>query len=130
MNTLAELARLHSTLGYNQIGHLQRLVASWGPLADLCFADLLLLVPDTSLPAPERRTRDGDPATTPRAAAPGNSIPAPDGAPGPDGGGLAPRPAAVPSGRRPAYRRPLPPWTHATGRSGLRLRGPFDDVTR
>ncbi|CAA9248050.1 MAG: Serine phosphatase RsbU, regulator of sigma subunit [uncultured Acidimicrobiales bacterium] len=49
MATVAELARLHTGLSYAQVGHLQRLVASWGPLADLCFADLLLLVPDTSL---------------------------------------------------------------------------------
>jgi hypothetical protein len=45
MAMLAELARLHTDLDHHQIGHLQRLVASWGPLADLCFADLLLLVP-------------------------------------------------------------------------------------
>ena len=45
MATLAELARQHTELAHHEIGHLQRLVASWGPLADLCFADLLLLVP-------------------------------------------------------------------------------------
>ena len=55
MATLAELARRHTDLTFSQIGHLQRLVASWGPLADLCFADLLLLVPDTTVVTPERR---------------------------------------------------------------------------
>ncbi len=55
MATLAELARLHTGLAPGQVGHLQRLVASWGPLADLCFADLLLLVPDTAAATPERR---------------------------------------------------------------------------
>ena len=55
MATLAELARLHTELSWSQVGHLQRLVASWGPLADLCFADLLLLVPDTALETSEHR---------------------------------------------------------------------------
>jgi two-component system, sensor histidine kinase PdtaS len=43
--SLAELTRIHSTLDAPRVAHLQRLVASWGPLADLCFADLLLFVP-------------------------------------------------------------------------------------
>ena len=42
MASLAEFARLHTRLGDPEIDHLQRLVASWGPLADLCFADILL----------------------------------------------------------------------------------------
>lgn len=33
---------MHTDLGPLEIDHLQRLVASWGLLADLCFADLLL----------------------------------------------------------------------------------------
>jgi two-component sensor histidine kinase len=45
MATLAELARARTTLDVPETAHLQRLVAAWGPLADLCFADLLLLVP-------------------------------------------------------------------------------------
>jgi two-component system, sensor histidine kinase PdtaS len=45
MATLAELARSHTDLDDGSIDHLSRLVASWGPLADLCFADLLLLAP-------------------------------------------------------------------------------------
>jgi len=45
MATLAELARSQTELGGPALAHLQRLVASWGPLADLCFADLLLFVP-------------------------------------------------------------------------------------
>ena len=44
MATLPELARL-TRLDAPSVDHLQRLVASWGFLADLCFADLLLFVP-------------------------------------------------------------------------------------
>src|SRR5919199_1656309 len=44
MATLPELARL-TTLDAPSVDHLQRLVGSWGFLADLCFADLLLFVP-------------------------------------------------------------------------------------
>jgi two-component sensor histidine kinase/PAS domain-containing protein len=43
MATVAELARARTALSGAQTAHLQRLVAAWGPLADLCFADLLLL---------------------------------------------------------------------------------------
>jgi two-component sensor histidine kinase len=42
MASLAELARFHTRLRPIEIDHLQRLVASWGLLADLCFADLML----------------------------------------------------------------------------------------
>ena len=44
MATVAELAR---SIGLETpaIAHLQRLVASWGLLSDLCFADLLLYAP-------------------------------------------------------------------------------------
>ncbi len=45
MASLSELARLHTDLGPAPVAHLQRLVASWGVLADLCFADLLLHAP-------------------------------------------------------------------------------------
>ncbi|MGH9242832.1 MAG: sensor histidine kinase [Acidimicrobiales bacterium] len=45
MASLAELARLHTDLDALQVGHLQRLVAGWGMLADFCFADLLLFAP-------------------------------------------------------------------------------------
>ncbi|MGH9182763.1 MAG: sensor histidine kinase [Acidimicrobiales bacterium] len=45
MAGLVELARSLTGLGGAPLAHLQRLVVSWGPLADLCFADLLLLVP-------------------------------------------------------------------------------------
>jgi two-component sensor histidine kinase len=45
MATLAELARDYTTLDGPTLGHLQRLVASWGMLSDFCFADLLLFVP-------------------------------------------------------------------------------------
>jgi two-component sensor histidine kinase/PAS domain-containing protein len=42
---LAELAHTHGGIEGPALAHLHRLVASWGPLADLCFADLLLFVP-------------------------------------------------------------------------------------
>ena len=45
MATLPQLARLHTRLSADELSHLTRLVASWGILADLCFADLLLFVP-------------------------------------------------------------------------------------
>lgn len=45
MATLDELARLHTGLEPTGLGHLKRLVGAWGMLSDLCFADLLLLVP-------------------------------------------------------------------------------------
>jgi len=42
MATLADFAREHTRLDAGEVSQLQRLVASWGLLADLCFADLLL----------------------------------------------------------------------------------------
>jgi len=45
MASLAELARTHTRLDAPAISHLQRLVAGWGLLSDLCFADLLLFAP-------------------------------------------------------------------------------------
>ncbi len=45
MGGLAELARTHGGIEGPALAHLHRLLASWGPLADLCFADLLLFVP-------------------------------------------------------------------------------------
>lgn len=45
MASLVELARTSTALGPAEVEHLQRLVASWGMLADFCFADLLLVVP-------------------------------------------------------------------------------------
>ena len=47
MATTTELARYYTRLDPPAVDHLQRLVASWGLLADLCFADLLLYVPST-----------------------------------------------------------------------------------
>ncbi|MBM3685304.1 MAG: ATPase [Actinobacteria bacterium] len=46
MFSLAELARVHSTIGEDDIEHLQRLVAGWALLSDLSFSDLLLVVPE------------------------------------------------------------------------------------
>jgi two-component sensor histidine kinase len=45
MATLADLVQEHTDLGEPVVTHLQRLVAGWGVLSDLCFADLLLFVP-------------------------------------------------------------------------------------
>jgi two-component sensor histidine kinase len=45
MATLPELARQHTNLEGEALAQLTRLVAAWGILADLCFADLLLFVP-------------------------------------------------------------------------------------
>jgi two-component sensor histidine kinase len=45
MASAVDLARTHAHLDGPRLAHLQRLVASWGPLSDLCFADLLLWVP-------------------------------------------------------------------------------------
>src|SRR3954452_11221012 len=45
MASLAELARLRTGLDGPAITHLQRLVGTWGLLADFCFADLLLYAP-------------------------------------------------------------------------------------
>src|SRR6476661_3392363 len=45
MASLAELARLRTDLEGQQLAHLQRLVGTWGLLADFCFADLLLYAP-------------------------------------------------------------------------------------
>ena len=44
---LAELARAGTALDERSIDHLHRLVASWAPLADLSFGDLLLYAPCT-----------------------------------------------------------------------------------
>ena len=45
MASLSDIARGHTELGSEEREHLRRLVAAWGPVADLCFADLLLVAP-------------------------------------------------------------------------------------
>ena len=45
MPTPAELALSHTDLKPEELEHLQRLLGSWGVLADLSFSDLLLYVP-------------------------------------------------------------------------------------
>jgi two-component sensor histidine kinase len=45
MTTIGELARQHTDLSKEQIGHLVNLASEWGMLADVCFADLLMYVP-------------------------------------------------------------------------------------
>ena len=51
MSSLAELARAYASLSAGEVAHLQRLVASWGLAADLCFADLLMYVPADDVPS-------------------------------------------------------------------------------
>ena len=45
MAVIGDLLAEHTNLKGPVVGHLQRLVSSWGTLSDLCFADLLLFVP-------------------------------------------------------------------------------------
>ncbi len=45
MTSFAEVAKIETRLAPGAVGHLQRLVASWGLVADFCFSDLLLFVP-------------------------------------------------------------------------------------
>ena len=45
MASLNDIVRNHTDMEPNEREHLRRLVGSWGPLADLCFADLLLFAP-------------------------------------------------------------------------------------
>lgn len=45
MALLGDLVAEHTNLTGLVVGHLQRLVSSWGTLSDLCFADLLLFAP-------------------------------------------------------------------------------------
>ncbi len=52
MAGLEELARSDTALDERSIDHLHRLVASWAPLADLSFGDLLLYAPCASGRAP------------------------------------------------------------------------------
>ena len=61
MASLAEIVRRQSRLSLAEIVHLQRLVASWGMLADFCFSDLLLFVPmSTPHPSIEANPSAGD----------------------------------------------------------------------
>lgn len=54
MASLADLAGVHTDLSSEEIEHLQRLVASWGLLADLSFSDLMIF-------APQRHEIDAEP---------------------------------------------------------------------
>ena len=45
MTTFGELARARTSLAGDDLEHMRRLVATWRPLADLSFSDLLLLAP-------------------------------------------------------------------------------------
>ena len=57
MATPAELAFERTPLDEVQLGHLQRLLGTWGILADLSFSDLVLLAPMAS--APGEQLSDG-----------------------------------------------------------------------
>ena len=48
MASFAELAREHLSLGPAPTAHLQRLIRSWGLLADLSFSDVLLFAPTSA----------------------------------------------------------------------------------
>jgi len=72
MASLGELARARTAIGRDGIEHLQRLVASWGLLADFCFADLLLFVPVS----PSARPAAGPVAASELLAGPGSVDPA------------------------------------------------------
>ncbi len=48
MATLAEIARRYTDVDEADLGHLQRLIGQWAPLADMSFADLMLLLPVTN----------------------------------------------------------------------------------
>jgi len=48
MATLAEFIRQHTDLSKEDSTHLQQLIGEWGMLADLCFADMLLYLPQES----------------------------------------------------------------------------------
>ncbi|MGA1353035.1 MAG: histidine kinase N-terminal domain-containing protein, partial [Ilumatobacteraceae bacterium] len=45
MPTLVELTANHTTLADDDVEHLGSLIAEWGMLADISFADLLLYAP-------------------------------------------------------------------------------------
>jgi two-component system, sensor histidine kinase PdtaS len=57
VTTPAELAFQRTNLDEVQLGHLQRLLGTWGILADLSFSDLVLLAPMP--PAVRENTEDG-----------------------------------------------------------------------
>ncbi len=50
MATPAELAFERTNLNEQQLGHLQRLLGTWGILADFSFSDLVLLAPMAMVP--------------------------------------------------------------------------------
>ncbi len=68
MSTLAELARARTGLSQAEVTHLQRLVASWNLVADLCFADLLLYVPESLVHVAAGGTRGAGGAVAAEAA--------------------------------------------------------------
>ena len=54
MATPAELAFERTNLDEDQLAHLQRLLGTWGILADLSFSDLVLMAPMAPGPDPIR----------------------------------------------------------------------------
>ncbi|HEX3393191.1 MAG TPA: histidine kinase N-terminal domain-containing protein [Acidimicrobiales bacterium] len=65
MASIDDLART-TDLDGSALAHIQRLTASWGFLADLSFADLLLYVPEKAEVAEEPGAADGDGPVPPR----------------------------------------------------------------
>ncbi|MFN0027664.1 MAG: sensor histidine kinase [Acidimicrobiales bacterium] len=57
MYSLSEVARVHTGLDEADIDHLQRLVASWGLMADLSFTDLVLFAACVGQPNPDPAAR-------------------------------------------------------------------------
>ena len=45
MASISDIVRRHTDFDDDDLQHIRRLVRSWGPLADLCFADMLLFAP-------------------------------------------------------------------------------------
>jgi two-component system, sensor histidine kinase PdtaS len=66
--TPAELAFERTNLDETQLGHLQRLLGTWGILADLSFSDLVLLAPMAEPAAALSAPRPGTPADPTREA--------------------------------------------------------------
>ena len=113
MATLAELVQEYTDLDEPIVAHLQRLVASWGVLSDLCFADLLLFAPTRGT---SRRVRGPGPG-----AADDQPDPAPRGPgraglrgrrPSAAGPSLAARQRGGGRGRHPEARRARPAGVH------------------
>ena len=122
MATLAELVQEHTDLEGPVVAHLQRLVAGWGVLSDLCFADLLLFVPVRGRRRALRGARPGpaDDQPDPAPRGPGREGHRRRGAAA-CGPGLAARQRGGGRGRHPAAAASTPGWcaSRCAGRAQL-----------